>query len=88
VHLGTGTVQVTDDVGHTGLVTHEGGQVDGLGGIILGEGLGLTLVTGSTLAGQESQGSVTWPFELRSNFEEKQRNERKNNNKSYYSKVL
>lgn len=64
VHLGTGTVQVTDDVGHTGLVTHEGGQVDGLGGIILGEGLGLTLVAGSTLAGQETQGSVTWPFEF------------------------
>jgi hypothetical protein len=38
--------------------------VDGLGGIILGEGLGLTLVSGSTLAGQETQRSVTWPFEF------------------------
>jgi len=64
VHLGTGTVQVADDVGHTGLVTHEGGQVDGLGGIILGEGLSLTSVAGSALAGQEPEGTVTRSLKL------------------------
>lgn len=37
VHLGTGTVKVTDDGGHTGLVAHGGSKVDGLLGIILGE---------------------------------------------------
>jgi hypothetical protein len=37
VHLGTGTVKVTDDGGHTGLVAHGGSQVDGLLGVILGE---------------------------------------------------
>ena len=37
VHLGTGTVKVTDDGGHTGLVAHGGSQVDGLLSIILGE---------------------------------------------------
>lgn len=37
VHLGTGTVKVTDDGGHTGLVAHGGRQVDGLLGVILGE---------------------------------------------------
>ena len=37
MHLGTGTVKVTDDGGHTGLVTHGGSQVDGLAGVILGE---------------------------------------------------
>lgn len=37
VHLGTGSVKVTDDGGHTGLVTHGGRQVDGLLGVILGE---------------------------------------------------
>ena len=37
VHLGTGTVKVTDDGGHTGLVAHRGSQVDGLLGVILGE---------------------------------------------------
>jgi hypothetical protein len=37
VHLGTRTVKVTDNGGHTGLVAHGGGQVDGLLGVILGE---------------------------------------------------
>jgi len=64
VHLGAGTVQVTDDVGHTSLVTHEGGQVNRLGVIILGEGLGLTPVASSTLAGQESKGTVARPLKL------------------------
>jgi hypothetical protein len=32
---GTGSVQVTNDVGHTSLVTHEGGKVDRLGRVIL-----------------------------------------------------
>lgn len=32
---GTGPVQVTDDVTHTSLVTHDGGKVDRLGGVIL-----------------------------------------------------
>lgn len=35
VHLGSGSVKVSDDVGHTGLVTHTGGEVDGLLGVIL-----------------------------------------------------
>jgi hypothetical protein len=37
-------------VSHTGLVTHEGGQVDGLGLVILGEGLNATTVGSATLA--------------------------------------
>jgi hypothetical protein len=37
VHLGTGTVKVTDDGGHTGLVAHGGSKVDGLLGVILRE---------------------------------------------------
>jgi hypothetical protein len=37
VGLGTGTVEVTDDGGHTSLVTHSGSQVDGLLGVVLGE---------------------------------------------------
>jgi hypothetical protein len=32
---GSGSVQVTNDVGHTGLVTHDGGKVDRLGRVIL-----------------------------------------------------
>lgn len=37
VQLGAGTVEVTNDGGHTSLVTHVGGKVDGLLGVILGE---------------------------------------------------
>lgn len=37
VRLRTGSVHVTDDRGHTGLVAHGGRQMDGLLGVILGE---------------------------------------------------
>ena len=37
VHLRTRSLKVTDNGGHTGLVAHGGGQVDGLLGVILGE---------------------------------------------------
>jgi hypothetical protein len=32
---GTGSIEITDDVGHTSLVSHHGGEVDGLLGVIL-----------------------------------------------------
>lgn len=37
VRLRAGSVEVTNDGGHTSLVAHGGGQVDGLLGVILGE---------------------------------------------------
>lgn len=37
VHLGSRSVKVSDDVSHTGLVTHAGSKVDGLLGVILRE---------------------------------------------------
>ena len=37
MQLRTRTVQITDDRGHTSLVAHGGGQVDGLLGVILRE---------------------------------------------------
>lgn len=52
VHLGTRTVQVTDDSSHTGLVAHGGSQVNGLLGVILREGLDLSPMAGSALAGE------------------------------------
>lgn len=44
MHLGTGSVKVTDNSGHTGLVTHGGRQVDGLLGVILREAVVKILV--------------------------------------------
>jgi len=59
VHLGSGTVKVTDDVSHTGLVTKESGEVDRCLGVILGESLCLSAVSRRTLAGQETKGTAT-----------------------------
>lgn len=35
VRTGSGSVEVTDNVSHTGLVTHDGGEVNGLLGVVL-----------------------------------------------------
>ena len=60
VHLGSRSVEVSDDVGHTGLETHGRGQVDWLLGVVLGEGLNLTPVTGSPLSGKVGQRTGSW----------------------------
>jgi len=64
VVAGTWLVQITGDMGHTGLEAHETGQMARLGLVILREGLDLAVVVTGTLAGQESQGSVAGSFKL------------------------
>ena len=64
VHKGTGTVDSTNNVRHTGLVSTEGGQVRGIGGVILGEGSDLTGMLLGTLLGQETQVTVSGCFEF------------------------
>ena len=64
VNLGAGSVNLPDDVGHAGLVAHEAGQVDGLGGVILRECLWLSLMTLGTFLGEESLGSVAGGLKL------------------------
>merc|ERR1719370_2104799 len=64
VVLGTGTVHLTDNVGHAGLVAHEASQVDSLARIILGEGLWLATVALGPLLWEESLGPMTGSFEL------------------------
>mmetsp|Transcript_11521 Transcript_11521/g.25350 ORF Transcript_11521/g.25350 Transcript_11521/m.25350 type:complete len:248 (+) Transcript_11521:619-1362(+) len=65
VHDGSGTVNTTDDVGHTGLVGTEGSKVWGSGCIIVpGEGTDASRVVLGTLLWEESQVSVTGSFEF------------------------
>ena len=64
VELGTGLLNVTEDVSHTSLVTHESGQMAWLGLIILREGLDLTLEVLGSLSWEETKGTATWMLEL------------------------
>merc|ERR1719367_41976 len=59
VDLGARPVGFPHNVGHAGLVAEEGGQVDGLGGVVLGEGLDLAPVACRTLLGAESHRPMT-----------------------------
>mmetsp|Transcript_20463 Transcript_20463/g.30510 ORF Transcript_20463/g.30510 Transcript_20463/m.30510 type:complete len:355 (+) Transcript_20463:230-1294(+) len=64
VHESTGAIDSTDYVGHTSLVTTEGGQVARLGGIILGETADTSRMVLGTLARVETQTTVAGCFEL------------------------
>jgi hypothetical protein len=64
VELGTRLLHISEDVGHTGLVTHESGQMARLGLIILGEGLDLTSEVLSSLSGQETERTTAGMLEL------------------------
>lgn len=65
VELGTGSLDLTNDVGHTGLESHEGSQVHrGRGISILGEGTDATTVVLSSLLGKVLERTMTGLFEL------------------------
>ena len=57
--LATRTIQGTDDVSHTSLVTHEGSKMGLLRGIILGEASDVTTVVSASLTGEETEITVT-----------------------------
>jgi len=59
VRLGSRTIHQAADVGHTSLVASEGGKMNRLLGVILGEALDSSLVVLAPLLGQESQVAVT-----------------------------
>jgi len=54
----------THNVGHTGLETDESSKVDGLGSVILGEGLCFSTWADASLFGQEFKRTVSWCGEL------------------------
>ena len=58
------TLLVLDDVGHAGLVAHEGGKVNGLGGVVLGEGSDATAVMAGTPLGEVGEGALPRVFKL------------------------
>jgi len=52
------------NVGHTGLVTDESGQVDGLALVVLGVGLESAQVSSASLSWEESLATVSWCLKL------------------------
>jgi hypothetical protein len=64
VHEGTGAVDSTDDVSHTGLVSAKGGQVGLLGQIVMGKRTNATRMVLGTLLGQETQTTMAGSFEF------------------------
>jgi hypothetical protein len=64
VELGTGLVDFTEDVSHTGLVTDESGQVAFLGLVITGKALDFASLTRATLTGQETQRTTAGMFKF------------------------
>jgi len=64
VHLGSRSVEVTDNMGHTGLVSHDSGEMNRLLGVILWEGLDFATMTSSTLSWEETQRTMTGRFKL------------------------
>ena len=53
-----GSLNLTDDVAHAGFEAEEGGHMDWLLGVILGEGLDLAAMTLGALLGIESHGTM------------------------------
>jgi hypothetical protein len=64
VHKGTGTVDSTDNVRHTGLVSTEGGEVGSISGLVLGVGSDLTRVLLGSLLGEETQVTLSGCFKF------------------------
>ena len=58
------TIDLTDDVGATSLVAHEGSEVRRLGSIVTREASNASTVVGATLTGQETQRTVARSLEL------------------------
>ncbi len=59
VYLGARAIGLTDDVGHTRFEAQETSEMNGLGRVVLGEGLDLAAVASRTLLGVEPHGPMS-----------------------------
>lgn len=64
VELGSDLIDISEDVGHTGLEDWESGEVDWLRRIVLWEASNSTSMMSSSLSGKESQRTVSWSLEF------------------------
>jgi len=64
VQFGSWFVDISQDVGHTSLESGEGGKVDWLGSVILGEAADSSSMMFSSLSGKETQTSVSGSLKL------------------------
>merc|ERR1719285_57394 len=64
VTLGAWTIHLSDDVGHTSLVAHEGSKMNWFGGIIFRPAFDTTSIGFGSLLGQETLGPVTGGLKL------------------------
>jgi hypothetical protein len=64
VEFGTHTVDVTHDVGHTGLETSEGSEVARLLGVVLRERSNATSVVSGSASGGKTEVTVSGSFEF------------------------
>jgi hypothetical protein len=64
VDLRSGLCGLTEDVGHTGLVAHEGGEVAWLASVVLGELANTASVVGASFAGEKPEGPVARSFKF------------------------
>ena len=58
------TLLILDDVGHTGLVSHESGEMDWLAGVVAGEGSNATTMMSGTSLGEEGERAASGMLEL------------------------
>lgn len=64
VHLASGTLQIADNVGHSGLEADEGSKMDWLLFIVPRESLNTAELAAGALAGQETERTVTRSFKF------------------------
>lgn len=61
---GSRAIKITNNMGHSSLISHNSGEVDGFLGVVTGEGFHFSAVSSRTLARKETQRAVARSFVL------------------------